>query len=140
MLICGFSCTAFCQANAKPETIRELMKLSGAGNLGETFAKNMLKAFKDIYPNVETSVWDEFAKEIKGEEMVNLVIPIYAKYFTEEDMKDMIAFYKSPVGKKLVEKQPLIVQESMQAGQVLGREIGERVTKKLQEKGLIKTN
>jgi hypothetical protein len=30
----------------------------------------------------------------------------YASVFTEQDLKDMIAFYKTPLGKKMIEQEP----------------------------------
>lgn len=38
---------------------------------------------------------------------------VYAQVFTEEDIKVMTAFYRSPTGKKMLEKMPLLLQESM---------------------------
>ena len=30
----------------------------------------------------------------------------YAQHFTEQELKDAIAFYRTPLGKKLVERSP----------------------------------
>ncbi|MNL81411.1 hypothetical protein D3C87_2085160 [compost metagenome] len=54
---------------------------------------------------------------------------------SEQDLKELIAFYQSPIGKKLAEKTPFIVADSMQAGQVWGKKLGEDIIKKIQEKG-----
>ena len=42
---------------------------------------------------------------------------MYAREFTEAELKQLTAFYKSPVGIKLAQKQPLILQTSMALGQ-----------------------
>jgi hypothetical protein len=42
---------------------------------------------------------------------------LYAREFTEAELKQLTAFYKSPVGLKLAQKQPLIMQTSMAIGQ-----------------------
>jgi hypothetical protein len=41
----------------------------------------------------------------------------YASAFSEQDLKDLIAFYKTPLGKKLVEAEPKAGQESAQRAQ-----------------------
>ncbi len=46
-------------------------------------------------------------------EPVNEAAKIYASRFTEQELKDILAFYKSPAGKKVVVQEPLIIQESM---------------------------
>lgn len=39
---------------------------------------------------------------------------IFDKHFTESEIKEWIAFYKSPVGKKMVELMPVMMSESME--------------------------
>lgn len=44
-------------------------------------------------------------------------ISLYAEIFTEEELEGILAFYKSPVGKKFIEKQPELMEKSMQINQ-----------------------
>lgn len=41
---------------------------------------------------------------------------IYAREFTEAELRQMVAFYASPTGKKLLEKRPLLFQTSALLG------------------------
>lgn len=43
-------------------------------------------------------------------------IQIYSKYFSEEDLTDLIAFYKTRVGRKSLEVLPHLMREGMEAG------------------------
>lgn len=47
-------------------------------------------------------------KEI-GEQMAK----IYANDFTEQELKDLVTFYKSPLGQKLLAQEPRTIQSSM---------------------------
>ncbi len=38
---------------------------------------------------------------------------IYASEFTEQELKDLVMFYKSPLGQKLLSTEPKAIQESM---------------------------
>jgi uncharacterized protein len=38
---------------------------------------------------------------------------IYANDFTEQEMKDLTAFYKSPLGQKVLSQEPRSIQASM---------------------------
>jgi hypothetical protein len=42
---------------------------------------------------------------------------MYAREFTEAELKQLTAFYKTPLGMKLNEKQPLLMQTGMNIGQ-----------------------
>ena len=95
----------------------------------------MIVTFQKTYPKVDQKIWDELANEIKAEDLIALMIPIYDKYYTEEDVDQLIAFYNTPIGKKSTEVLPAISQESMAAGQAWGRKIGEKIAQKLKEKG-----
>jgi hypothetical protein len=48
---------------------------------------------------------------------------IYALHFTADEMRQMTAFYRTPVGQKFVEKMPAITQQSFAVGQKFGEQI-----------------
>jgi hypothetical protein len=114
------------------------MELTGSGDLGVQVLKNMVPAFQQAYPSVPQAFWDDFMKEVKPSELVDLVVPIYGKYYSEQDIDQLIAFYNSPIGKKTISALPMIMQESMNAGQTWGMELGQKVAQRLKEKGYSK--
>lgn len=59
------------------------------------------------------------------------------KYFTESEIKELIAFYESSVGKKMVKNQPLILQDSMEVGQKWGISIAQEIVEDLQKDGYL---
>lgn len=75
------------------------------------------------------------------EKLIKNIIPVYARHFTHDDVRGMIAFYETPVGKKVIEVMPNLTQEGMQAGQRLQAElmpgVEERVTARLKAEGII---
>ena len=56
-------------------------------------------------------------KEMSWENLKEDYISIYAEIFTEEELQGIIAFYKTPIGKKFIEKQPELLQRSMEISQ-----------------------
>ena len=42
-----------------------------------------------------------------SKEMADIIVPIYDKHFTESDIDGLIAFYRTPVGKKFIKELPL---------------------------------
>lgn len=45
-------------------------------------------------------------------ELLNDGARLYASKFTEQELKDVLAFYKSPVGRKVVAQEPAILDQS----------------------------
>jgi len=72
-------------------------------------------------------------------ELSDSIAGIYASNFTVDEMHDMVTFYKSPTGQKLLERQPTITRDSMAAGQQLGRavvnDIKDAVAEELRKNG-----
>jgi uncharacterized protein len=54
-------------------------------------------------------------------------VPIYQKHFSEEEIRETIRFYRSPTGRKVIQTLPMVMQESMAAGQQWGQELARRV-------------
>lgn len=87
---------------------------------------------------------DQALKEIETEmiamydRMIQAMIPVYQKYLSLEDIKGIIAFYESPVGKKLAESNTKIAVEIMPIAQQIGMETMQKLAKNLEEKGYIK--
>ena len=107
-----------------------LMGLSGAGELGVQMMEQMLPALKKLAPDAKQQFWDDFMREVDANELSEMIAPVYQKYLSEEEVIAIIAFYNSPAGRKLVQVQPDIMQDSMLAGQQWGRQLAERVINK----------
>jgi uncharacterized protein len=73
-------------------------------------------------------------KEI-GEQMAK----IYANDFTEQELKDLTAFYKSPLGQKVLAQEPRSIQESMlfmnQWAQSFGQAVVAEFRAQMQKRG-----
>lgn len=132
------SICSYAQTATKTENIRKLLELTGSGKIGVQVAQNMIVSFKKVYPSVPDEFWEGFKRELNSEVLVEMVIPIYDKYYTETEIKELTDFYATPIGRKVITVTPLISQESMQAGQKWGKELGEKLYKDLNDKGLIK--
>ena len=64
--------------------------------------RGAMKKFFDKYMS-----WDTLKDEMIG---------IYAEAFTEEELNEISAFYKTPAGKKVIEKMPELMTKGMQLG------------------------
>lgn len=76
---------------------------------------NMIIAFDQILessPPEESQVLKEI---LDIDEIISQVVPVYNKYFSEDEMKKMVSFYASPVGKKMLRTTPAVMEESMKA-------------------------
>jgi len=68
--------------------------------------KPILKRYTDKLFNImeQTLSWQTLKEDM---------ISIYVNAFSEDELKGMLAFYKSPVGLSVIEKMPAAMQQSM---------------------------
>ena len=58
----------------------------------------------------------EFAKMMQGPDGIHdELVALYAKHFTLDDLKTLIAFYQTPVGRKAITEMPALGQETTAA-------------------------
>lgn len=78
---------------------------------------------------------------LAGKELLEELMPVYERHFTHEEIREMIAFYETPLGKKTIDVMPRVMADSMQIGQRWAArvmpEIQQKVTKQMREEGLL---
>ncbi|WP_299806735.1 DUF2059 domain-containing protein [uncultured Shewanella sp.] len=136
LAILSFSTNTFAEQSsaetASEESVKQLMHKTGAGELGIQAMNQMLPALKNIIPDAPEAFWTDYLAEFNPEDLVEMTVPIYQKYLTEEEVQALNDFYDTPAGKKLIKVQPLIMQESMMAGQQWGQAVAQDVMTKYQ--------
>lgn len=106
--------------------VLRLMEVTGSLKVGHQMAtatmEQVVKSQRVSNPNLPARATEiirqridaEFTKSFApGGEMASLLTGIYAKHFTQDDIRGLIAFYESPLGKKVVEALPVVAQESI---------------------------
>ncbi|MES2518729.1 MAG: DUF2059 domain-containing protein [Bacteroidota bacterium] len=118
--------TGFTQS--KQENIKELLKamkveklMSGAYDAIIPMMKAQMKPSPDMEDSLRTKRMNammvklmDASKEMTKSFMENEMTGIYERNFTDAEIKDLLTFYQSPTGQKMIEKQPTIQGETMQ--------------------------
>jgi hypothetical protein len=76
---------------------------------------------------------EELLKNMPIDEMTQAMIPVYEKHFTKGDVQNLIAFYSSPTGQKVLEEMPAITGETMQAMMPIMRRYVEKSQDRVQQ-------
>ncbi len=106
----------------KEADIRRMIDIMGGKKLMEQMAAQMLEQLKPeivkILPPGERSqkiteaFRQKFQARFKTADLLEQTIPIYDKYFTDEDIQGLIQFYQSPLGQRFVKAMPQASAES----------------------------
>jgi hypothetical protein len=117
----------------KTENIKRLMKLIEVEKLQQSMLDQVLLALKPMMNQAPAG--DEqlrrklerfseiMSEEFRKLDFMSINIDLYNRYFTNEEIKGLIQFYESPVGKKAIQVLPEITQEGMKRGMELGNTV-----------------
>lgn len=118
---------------------RELLVLKGGNEMFNGMVTNVIDRSKDAFvptnPNLSrplNEVAAQLHKEFdpKKNELSNEVARAYARHFTETELREMLAFYKTTLGRKVLSTESLAVEDGFKraqewtatfADQVMGR-------------------
>ena len=117
---------------AKEADIRQLIQITGADKLADQMMSGMETNLKPglitAFPPGEyreklvTLFFEKFHSKASLT-LVDLVIPSYDKYFSDAEIRELTAFYQTPVGKKAITVMPQLMNEVMQASQTWGQQL-----------------
>src|SRR5581483_1272370 len=101
---------------------KELILLKGGNSMLDPIipgviesAKNVLLQTNPMYAKDLSEVAANLRKEMdpKRDELLMLMARNYAQKFNEAELKELLTFYKSPLGKKMITDEPQVIDQSM---------------------------
>lgn len=111
--------------------IEKLRSLKGGFNINEAIEfKIAEERSKENPPTEELDKIEAFFKNGNGKKWLNnAVIWIYRKQFTLKEINQLIRFYKSSAGQKMAEKFPILMIQSLKAGEEIKENFVEQLKK-----------
>ncbi|HWP16652.1 MAG TPA: DUF2059 domain-containing protein [Xanthobacteraceae bacterium] len=139
-----FACTAYCGAAlAQPApsasaiaTARELVETKGGSAMFDPVIISVVEQTKAALlqtnpqlakdlNDVASQLRTEFAA--KRDELMAYAARQYADRFSEQELKDILVFYKSPLGKKMTNVEPQVLDQTFNYVQQWGQKVSEQV-------------
>jgi hypothetical protein len=102
---------------------REILKLKNASAMYANAVPGMVEKVKGTLISQNLNYQKDLnelapivAKQLAGreQEIGDGMVGVYAGEFTEQELKDLVTFYKSPLGQKLITNEPKAINLSMQ--------------------------
>jgi hypothetical protein len=115
---------------------RDVIATKGGDALADPLVRGVIESVKNNYlptnPNLSRELNDTAAalqKELAGkrDEVLTEFARAYAGRFTESELKDLLLFYKTPLGQKFARDEPLAVEDGLRRAQQWGDSFAEAV-------------
>jgi hypothetical protein len=127
---------------------KEILTMKNAGAMYASAVPNIVNTTKNAlvqsnlnYQKDLNEVAVIVAKNLAGkeQEIGEGMARIYANEFTEQELKDLLTFYKSPLGQKLLATEPRAIQFSMsymeQWGMIFTQTVNEQFRAEMKKRG-----
>jgi len=115
---------------------RELVELKGGSAMFDPVIISMVEQTKNALLQTNPQLANDLnavATQLRSEfgprrdELMAQAAKLYAGRFTEQEIKDMVTFYKSPLGKKMIVQEPQVLDETFNYVQQWAPSVGEQV-------------
>jgi len=126
----------------KRADIRSLMEVVGAidevrqttARQTEEFKNNLVAALPEQQrEQVVTTLVTDYQKKFHADTVSEQIVAIYDKHFTEDEVKGLLEFYSSPLGRKFAAEMPKIAAEAQAANREEGTRTATAVVQQLRE-------
>ena len=127
---------------------KEIIIAKGATSIYDPIVADVIERARQVFQQSNPMIGrdlTEVAGRLRGEfiprsaEVVNDVAKLYASRFSEKELRDALAFYKSPLGKKIIAEEPAILDESFRNAEAwaakLTTEVMARFRAEMKKKG-----
>jgi hypothetical protein len=121
---------------------KQIVELKGARQLFTPLVRGVVEKVKDQFMQTNF-MWAKDLNEVAAnlqkayaprvDELVDMAARIYASHFTEAELKQLLAFYQSPVGRKAITEEPKALDESMASGGNWGDALADEVVVKIRD-------
>jgi hypothetical protein len=100
--------------------------------------EQQLPAQRAANPRVPAVFWDRFLEQARARrgELEEGYVTLYDRHFTTAEIRELLVFYDSPIGKRFLEVQPALMREGIALGQEWGSRIGADVGRTLSAEGV----
>jgi hypothetical protein len=127
---------------------REVIVTKGASIMTAPLVRGVIESVKNSFvptnPNLMRELNDVATmlhKELdsKSSEVLDQMAGAYAAHFSEQELKDLLVFYKTPLGQKITKEEPAAIEDGLKRAQQWADTFAEtvmaRMRNEMQKKG-----
>jgi hypothetical protein len=101
---------------------KQIVEIKGVRNMFDPMVRGVVEKAKAMFMQTNFNLAKDLNDiatilhkdyDSRSAEVVDQTARIYASHFTEPELKELLKFYQSPVGKKMITEEPKALDQSM---------------------------
>jgi hypothetical protein len=124
--------------SAKLRLIRQLLAKVRVTDQALQAMEQQIPAQRAVNPRVPPEFWDRFLEQARARrgELEEGYAALYDRHFSRAEIRELLAFYDTPIGRRFLEVQPVLMREGIALGQEWGSRIGAEVGRTMGGEGV----
>lgn len=121
---------------------KQIVEIKGVKNIFQPLVTGVVEKTKNMFMQTNF-MWAKDLNEVAAieqkkyaprvTELVDATARIYAEHFTEQELKDLLAFYQSPLGRKALVEEPKVLSLAMENAGTWGDNLSNEVMASMRE-------
>ena len=141
--------TAVASPESHRQAVEEMLAISRVDQMLEPMMDNVMTVMqqqmsqvnipedkKPIVDKYNQKIIETLRQEMRWENMQEDFVALYLEVYSEEEIRGLTDFYKTPLGQKMLDKMPELMQASMQISQGLLQQTLPKIQQLSQEMAL----
>jgi hypothetical protein len=117
------------------ELANELLVVTGGAAMAQQVMRAMSVQMRPMFPSVPEDLWNKVMGSVNDGELSGMIVPIYTKHYSRDELAALLAFYRTSLGQRLIKSTPAIMQETMAIGGAWGQRRATEILERLKEQG-----
>jgi len=124
--------------SVKIRLIKQLLARARLTDQALAAMEQQVPAQRASNPRIPAVFWDRFLEQARARrgELEEGYVKLYDRHFTADELRQLLAFYDSPIGRRFLEVQPVLLRDGITMGQEWGQRIGAEVGRTLAAEGV----
>jgi hypothetical protein len=121
---------------------KQIVELKGVKSIFDPLVRGVVDKTKNMFMQTnfmwakdlnEVAAIEQKKYAVRANELVDQTARIYASHFTEQELRQLLTFYQSPVGKKALVEEPKALDAAMSYAGTWGDNLSEEVMASMRE-------
>lgn len=103
--------------------VYQILALTGTDTVKREMLDGLLPHMKQMMPYMPADVVEDLRRSLGTTDFEGAMVRSFQQHLSAEDAAEIIAFYQSPAGKRMIAVMPNILDEGREAGSELGQQV-----------------
>ena len=121
---------------------KQIVEIKGVKNIFDPLVRGVVEKTKNMFMQTnfmwakdlnEVAVIEEKKYAPRANDLVDATARLYATQFTEQELKELLAFYQSPVGRKALAVEPKVLDQAMAYAGTWGDNLSQEIIAGMRE-------